>query len=350
MTHARLVALRVLRPAALLITVAGLVACSATPAPTGSPSSTVSQPSPTATQSEPTVRFDVGCDDAVPASTVQSALGVGVIPITRWPDVSVAGGVIESFNTAMHVAMVQAGSLICTWGTDDTAAFSVVAVPDAAQEFQALVPTFYGLPAVASSFGVAYGFCGTAGEPECSHQVLIGSTWLSVAQSGVRLTDAQLATLVDSASAAIAEATIAPAWIAPVRMLSPQTNCSTLADAVVGATAEPLAPSGYAQYLEAASVDVADGLGCLIAMPTGSAQVVVIPGGAWSWAEWAPASNASLTLEPVAGLGEAAAVGCAGTTCTVHVISGGDRVAISGQFDSRESAVSFASALLAALS
>jgi hypothetical protein len=337
-----------------------LTACTSTapqsansPATSPSPGAVTSGPTAAPTlAAKPSPRFDVGCDAVVSPDTARTTLGPQVHEILQWPDESGAGQITESFSIAMHVAVVQTGSLVCQWGIGNYAALYVTAVPDAAEEFSALVPTLYGLPKATMSGGTAYGSCSDGGVPSCDYQALIGSTWLSILQGpldGVAMSSAEFATIVDSAIGAIRGATIDRAWTPQQMAWMPPEHCDALG-ASLGGTAVPLAPSGFADYQEAAAVEVSGGLGCVISVETNTIQVVAIAGGAWSWDSMAPTSNSSLSLTAISDLGDDASVGCSDRECVAHVISGGNRLAVYASSAKPADMVHLVKSILSALS
>ncbi|MBO0983290.1 hypothetical protein [Rathayibacter sp. SD072] len=305
--RARLVALG-------LIAGVALAGCSGAPAPEGSASVSASAPAPASASAAPASELD--CDSLLPVSRASEALR---LPADRLEG-SRDGAVRSSAELIRAAAEENGGLLTCSWfETDGPASVVASAAEDAADAFAALPAG----PALAAG-DAASGSCTDGG---CTAQVLVGSTWVSLALTGAP-TALDLAALAsataDSASGRLDEVVAGSGPVCADLLTTEQlTSLAGLVQPTPGAGTEgaPITTAGAAAaaragYTSCTWTDAADAAYSGI-------SVDALPSGEEGWRTLSLTTGLAIPLSPVDGLGERAISGCSAGTCEVDVLADG---------------------------
>lgn len=337
---------------ALLIALAGC-----TPAPPAVESSSPPSARPTATaraETTPEPRLSVTCDALVDADALATAFGVEGSPRTPEPP---TGSIVDTFAGRGELAVRQEGALLCEWGEAAGAdpALVVQVLPDVAD--------LASLGDVVEPSPVADDARELCGERrlrfDCAFWIPLASTTTVVALTGDAALAADLVAfraLARETAGGIARAadaaTIMPAWQPKPTALTLPTTCGELieessrlgslgaltADATAGQLVDPLALTAVATI---------GGLSCAWSgQDGGTLDVLLMPGAAWAWDDFAPRSTDLLDFTPRADLGEAAALASQGGDHLLDVRAGGAWLSIRADTSSPEALVDLARALL----
>lgn len=346
---------RLIAPVAAALLLVALAGCTATP-PAIEPSSP-SPTRPTATASATTTpepRLSVTCDELADADALATAFGIEGRLRTPAPP---TGSIVDTFAGRGELAVRQNGALLCEWGEAAGAEPALVvqvlpAVADLASLGDAAQPS-----PVADD---ARELCGERSlRFDCAFWIPLATTTTVVALTG----DAALATDLDefrmtaretagSIARAADAATIAPAWQPEPSALTVPATCGGLiedgsrlgslgaltADATAGQLVDPLALT---------AVDAIGGLACAwTGQDGGTLDVLLMPGAAWAWRDFAPRSTDLLDFTPRDDLGEAAALASANGDHLLDVRAGGAWLSIRADTSSPEALVDLAAAIL----
>ena len=283
----------------------------------------------------------------------------------------------ESVWSMQGSALIQAGALVCVWGSDGEAPSAVmIAMGEASEGFRRSEPSFAD-PASGYSpvdrWDSAYATCRTDGALRCHWNVLAGSTWVSVLLRDVPKSDVEAADLATTSSAEFV-ATL----VERVRQVGPlpaasdpgSWSCaSTLTPELVAAAWEvdasrlgasagaPLEAAlgrstpDFGQTMWAYAQELVGYRECHLALDGEMvASIVSAPGGAWllDSPNIAPGELAG----DVAGLGpglDRCETESGFTLCTVAVARGEDLVVVQVPAGSTEDAARAVAAALAAI-
>ena len=302
-----------------------------------------STPTPTPTVASvtpPKVRIPLSCGQLVPAAQLNSTLGA-TLSTTAPSLLTTSTGVDPELNT--YIA-TQAGALECSWtspvpsGGNADATYDVMVMPDATTAWNTYAATIHQYYSVANPLGAnSWSSCwvqglASAGKDEnCGFDILIGSTWLSVAaytdEYSTIPTEAQAFTrfepLFQSTIAAVKGTTVVePAWTdplaTPVTFPSDGSAASPTGLATATGTAFSYNAAGFGPVnattmntsLSAllSTVNYHGELGGVVTGTAGSLMmsVQVLPSGAWAYGAMKTAAASSAQFATLSGIGTAA--------------------------------------------
>ena len=296
--------------AGLLIGAVALGACASpdSGAPTASPGPTST---PTATAfvmpARPTQVLDLSCADLVPVGDLKTVFG--------------AKGYQPRTDTAWLVspreyAVLGAGGLACLWGNDvpersgggfaDAASdlLQVTVLPGVTAAEWARYGDLYPQDDPDAAFGDRSGtgcFAGNSPAPACSMNVLVGDAWLEVlaygVDTGAGATDAELLTLMSPVVDGMVERISAARVIA---RQAPRAGDPAPCRSVLPGDWDH--PAGGWSLVSSA----AERAGALTCLPSdtgtrgvAAAQLDLLPGGAWAFADAAAETGVALNAEVV---------------------------------------------------
>lgn len=252
---------------------------------------------------------------------------IGMAPAVGDISGNVDGGVTGSMVELTYLPIFQAGGFDCAWESTGGASYtsvSVVLLPGGAGGLSR-VPPDVNQPSATGWGGEARVGCFNQEGFNCRYDVLVGRTWLDVATyttgDTAAFPAASEALSRDILAAVRAAGDPTPLWIAPTSTLP--VDCAALGSY---GTQEPdlLTPL---QPIQAEAMRLVGAYQCawLASDGHGSVQAFVMPGGAWAWSVHPAKSNQSITLSPLAGLGDGASGGCSSIIpdCVVHTIAHG---------------------------
>lgn len=340
---------------ASLITAAVLLLAGCTTAPPVASPTAAPTPRPTVTsspESAPAPRFDVDCDALVDEDAIAATFDVtGALTEWRPP----LGGIATTFTTRGDFAVLQAGALVCEWGVADSADPSlVVQVLPASADLSGLGDAILSSP-------VAPGARESCGERDdlfgCALWVPVATGTVVVAVASPAATDAlgsfteDARTLALQVAGVVAASVVAPLWEPAETPLAAPASCSGLiedgsrlaalgtltGDATLSSIVDPLARGALAEV---------GGLACTWSSEQGLLEIVMLPGGAWAWDEFAPRTTESIEFTPRDGLGDEAATAVGQSEALVDVLAGGTWLSIRGDTDDVEQLVEVARAVL----
>jgi len=347
------------------LTLALLTGCSVPAVPIQGEPSSAAEPSATAPAATapgavlPVSRLGLDCADLVPEQLVADAVAGSVVAV---PYGSTGQG-----SGPLGYAVEQLGGNACA-GTDPATAapvdgsgasvpgYSVLVLPNAAEQYTRYAELY---PDVVTGDGAAYGdsaggACfGRGAESQCSSSILVGSTWIEVALTGITadasLSDsdvaARVAPLIESIVTTVADAPApGPAWTIPTGTVALPADCATYAseDDVRTAFDRPeqlwVGPAGGGGWsLSAGAWTIAGAQRCAWLLADSDVAVMALealPGGAWAFDAAAerrtPAQPTDAVDTAIAGV-ERAVFGCdtALGTCTLDTVIGGNWVQFS---------------------
>lgn len=344
--------LTVVAALAALVVLAG---CTAAP-PLAAPDTTSgSRPPDAAPVPAPTPRIPLDCDSLVDADAIATEFGVVAAPTPWQPPL---GGVGTAYTAQGDLALLQAGALLCTWGTaEGTDPALVVRV----------IPAAIDLGALSESIGVspaspdARETCDLAGElPGCALWIPLESTTTFVRVWADPQIEPDLDAVTEDArtfalglaqEVTVAQP-VAPRWEPAVSTVTVPPSCSALiengsrltslgaltGDATLSTITDPLAMAALAEL---------GGLGCAWSGQLGGTlETIILPGGAWAWDTFSPRSTTAIDYTPRADLGERAVTAGGDGEYLVEVIAGGALIVIRGDVASVEELVDVARAQL----
>ena len=330
-----------------------LAGCTTAP-PVTSPSAAPT-PRPTVTsspESTPQSRFDVDCASLVDPDEIATVFDVtGALTEWRPP----LGGIATTFTTRGDFAVLQAGALLCEWGVADSADPSlVVQVLPASADLTGLGDAILPSP-------VAPGARESCGERDdlfgCALWVPVATGTVVIAVASPATTDAlesfteDARTLATQVAAVVAASPVAPPWEPAEAPLAAPASCSGLiedgsrlvalgtltGDDTLSSIVDPLARGALAEV---------SGLACTWSGEEGLLEIVMLPGGAWAWDEFAPRTTESIEFTPRDGLGDEAATAVGQGEALVDVLAGGTWLSIRGDTEDVEQLVEVARAVL----
>jgi hypothetical protein len=330
-----------------------LAGCTSAP-PTSSPSAAPT-PRPTVTsspESTPQSRFDVDCDALVDEDALAATFDVtGALAEWRPP----LGGIATTFTTRGDFAIIQAGGLVCEWGVADSADPSlVVQVLPAPVDLTALDDTVVTSP-------VAPGARESCGERDdlvgCALWIPVGSVTVVVAVASPGTLDdlseftEQARQLASDIVTVVTVGAVAAPWEPAEAPLAAPASCAGLIEdgsrlAALGTLAEDAALSSIVDPLARGALAEVRGLACTWSGEQGLLEIVMLPGGAWAWDEFAPRTTDAIEFTPRDGLGDEAATAVGQGESLVDVLAGGTWLSIRGDTTEVEQLVEVARAVL----
>jgi hypothetical protein len=349
-----------------LLTLALLTGCTVPAVPIqGEPSPSAAAPAASAPATPapgavlPVSRLDLDCADLVPEELVADTVAASVVAVpygSSGPGAGPLGSAVE-----------QLGGNACA-GTDPSTAapvdgsgasvpgYSVFVLPDAIEQYTRYAEMY---PGVITGDGAAYGdsaggACfGRGAESQCSSSILVGSTWIEVALTGISadaaLSDsgvaARVAPLIQSIVTTVADAPApGPVWTIPAGTVALPEDCATYAtvDDVRTAFDRPeelwVGPTGGGGWsLPAGAWTMAGAQRCAWLLAGSDVAVVVLealPGGVWAFDAAAErrtqAQPADAVDTAIPGV-ERVVFGCDAVlgTCTLDTVIGGNWVQFS---------------------
>jgi hypothetical protein len=331
-----------------------LAGCTAAP-PVASPT-TAPTPRPTVTaspESSPQSRFDVDCEALIDEDAVAATFDVtGALTDWRPP----LGGIATTFTTRGDFAVLQAGALLCEWGVADSADPSlVVQVLPASADLTGLGDAILSSP-------VGPGARESCGQRDdligCALWVPVATGTVVVAVASPATTDAlesftqDARTLASQVAAVVAASPVAPLWVPAEAPLAAPASCSGLIEdgsrlAALGTLTGDAALSSIVDPLARGALAEVGGLACTWSGEQGLLEIVMLPGGAWAWDEFAPRTTDAIEFTPRDGLGDEAVTAVGHGEALVDVLAGGTWLSIRGDTDDVEQLVEVARAVLA---
>jgi hypothetical protein len=328
-------------------------ATAAPPAATGEPS-TSPEPLPV-----PPSRLRLDCASLVPAALIVETVAGSLEAVPY--------GAIAERPSPLTYAVEQLGGTACA-GTDPTVqppvggigaavpGYTVLVLPDAAEQYATYADLYPDVISGAEAeFGDSSGggCFGRGSESSCTRSILVGSTWIEVALTGVDVsgtaTDedvaARVAPLIESIVATVAAAPPPGlVWPVPVGTRALPVDCAGYAPAEeVGTIFERseelwVGPSGGGGWSLSAGAWTITGTGrCGWLLANSDSAVLTmaaLPGGAWAFDAALmlpdPAERPEVLAESIPGV-DRAAFGCAPAlaTCSLDTVIGGNWVQFS---------------------
>lgn len=332
-----------------------LLLAGCTTAPPATSPSVAPTPRPTVTsspESTPQSRFDVDCDALVDDDAIASTFGV-TGALTEWrPPV---GGIATTFTTRGDFAVLQAGALLCEWGVADSADPSlVVQVLPASVDLTGLGDAILASPVAPGAREACWERDDLFG---CALWVPVATGTVVVAVASPATTDAlesfpeDARALATQVAAVVAASPVAPLWEPADAPLAAPASCSGLIEdgsrlAALGSLTEDATLSSIVDPLARTALAEVGGLTCTWSGEQGLLEIVMLPGGAWAWDEFAPRTTDAIEFTPRDGLGDEAATAVGQAEALVDVLAGGTWLSIRGDTAEVEQLVEVARVVL----
>jgi hypothetical protein len=309
------------------------------PAPTAGPGITGTATSEAVAEG-PQPRVGIACDDVLSSATIAATMPGGVVPA----DMSVAELTARHGSGIPTGIFVRAlGGLACEWNNGQPYSsfvgsnpaylgIRVLVLPDAESQWTRFA-SYYG------DAGTLY--CANSLVPlYCSHDELIGTTWVSAEIIGAGSAPAAEAIANEIVAAVNAAGPGGSGWMPPASTLPLSPDCEEILPVTpvglilgVGVPLVAQGPDGGGWSLGAGARENLGSLGCHYTYEmsmAGVASIEAVPAGAWAWREVRPLITAPETPARAEigflGTGDEAWVRCTsdGHECILDLIVGGN--------------------------
>lgn len=336
--------------AAVLVlgTLLGTTACAGgapTPAATAESGATgpTATPTPAAGADGPRPILDLTCEELLATATVAATMPASVVPaVMALAELGVERG--NGIPTSAYVRSL--GGLACEWNNGEAYNSSagsnpaylgirVLVLPDAVSQWERF-ETYY------SSSGVLGLYCAELIEPlYCTHEELVGTTWVSAEIIGAGNAPATEAIANEILTAVSTAGPGGAAWMPPADTIPLSANCEdTLPVTPVGlllGVGVPLVAQGPGGgwSLGAGARENTGAALCIYTFEmsmAGVGSIETLPAGAWAWQEVRPLITTPAVPERVdialLGDGDEAWVRCSadGHLCFLDLVVGGNWV------------------------